>query len=141
MSYFPGLRGSEDPRYAKAKSELVKKLSSDLKSVNIKKVNLESMRGWISKKLVEMVEIEDEILFDFVMNTLEEIDILEAGEIQVLLTPFMGTAKLSKFVSELWPILESSAASKDGISDELREEFEKFLTSQRIHSSHSKLRN
>lgn len=88
-------------------------------------MNLEVLRPWIDRKLVEIVELEDEIVSGLIISELEKAD--EKGpnpkklEITLegifeLMKGFLGI-KTRQFVHELWKILLEAQTSENGVVD------------------------
>lgn len=109
-TFLPGVKGG-DIRYERRQAKLAQSLST-LPRLTMSGVVIDSLRGWIEGRLAELVGINDEVLLDFVMNTLEEKQTIEAGELRVLLIPFMGEEHSDTFVKELWDWV--GKAHKDG---------------------------
>jgi serine/arginine repetitive matrix protein 1 len=124
-TFLPGVKGG-DFRYERQQAKLSQSLSSTLARLPLAGVVLPSLRGWIDRRLAELVGIADEVLLELVINTLEELDTAEAGEMRLLLTPFMGNGNAEIFVKELWRWI-IKAKEDGGIPTEFAEEYKKAL--------------
>ncbi|PJF19125.1 hypothetical protein PSACC_01045 [Paramicrosporidium saccamoebae] len=123
-TFLPGVK-SGDVRYERQQAKLSKSLST-LTRLSLVGVVLPSLRGWMDRRLSELVGISDEVLLELVINTLAERETVEAGDLRVLLTPFMGADHAEKFVFELWGWV-GKAKQNGGIPIELEEEYKKVL--------------
>lgn len=125
-TFVPGVKG-EDFRYERAQARLVQSLSQ-LPRVSLRPIKVEALHPWISRRLTELVGIQDEVLEEFVFNTLAERqqENVEAGEMLLLLVPFMGKEAAETFVGELWSWIERAQASPEGVPAELWDDYEGY---------------
>ena len=114
--FIPGVKGGTDIKYEKEQAKLVQSLTI-LPRISLTNVTVAAFRSWIEARLTELVGFDDEILVGIVLNTLEGQEKVEAGEIILLLAPFMGKGNAQKFVQELWKWIEE-AKSTGGIPPE-----------------------
>eukprot|EP01031_Cornospumella_fuschlensis_P025138 gene25138-30358_t len=77
-SGFRGTSVDQDGRWGKAEEKLLQQMEKEGKfapilntKVNLKKVNLSVISKWITKRITEIVEMEDEILIGTIINTLQ----------------------------------------------------------------------
>ncbi|KAI9366524.1 PWI domain-containing protein, partial [Pilaira anomala] len=81
--------------------------------VDMKKVNLDVIKPWISNRITELLGLEDEVVIDYTCSLLEEKD-QDPKRMQINLTGFLeGNTK--KFITELWNLLLSAQSSVGGI--------------------------
>uniref|UniRef100_A0A095C979 Serine/arginine repetitive matrix protein 1 n=1 Tax=Schistosoma haematobium TaxID=6185 RepID=A0A095C979_SCHHA len=104
------------------------------------KINLESIRPWIVKRITELLNFEDEVVCDYIFNQLEERH-PDPKEIQINITGFLNSKNARVFLSELWDLLLSAMQTPDGVpaafleakKEEIakRQEDEKFVLEMR----------
>merc|ERR1711991_939068 len=82
------------------------------KKVNCRKLNLAQVRRFVTSVLLEKLDVQDDLVVDFVQNMIEEAgrnDIvpkpLNALEVATNLTGFIGDDKSITFLEHLWPFL------------------------------------
>ncbi|VEL31241.1 unnamed protein product [Protopolystoma xenopodis] len=65
----------KDARFADKKKKLMKsmKFGDNLeRKIDMTKINLETLRPWIVKRITELLSFEDEVVCDYIFNQLEE---------------------------------------------------------------------
>lgn len=124
-TFLPGVR-SGDVRYERQQAKLAQSLAR-LPRMPLGGINLDALRPWIARRLTELVGIDDEVLTDFFWNTLEAQEEADAGEVQLLLTQFMGKSNAETFAKELWGWLAKAKEAADGIPEELRSEYQRLV--------------
>eukprot|EP00808_Paulinella_micropora_P006832 g75369.t1 len=130
--FYRGTTHDQDNRFG----DKNKKLKSQLKfppeyavQVDIKKVQLDVLKPWITQRVTELLGIEDEVVVSMVFNLLE-VDKVDPQDLQIQLTGFMArSAKL--FVLELWKLLISASRNPSGIPDEMLQKKKQELLSNR----------
>ena len=138
------LRGTtydQDPRYKDKESKLLSSTSWPLEysiPVDIKKVNLDSIKSWITKQTTDFLGVEDEILDSLIISSLESPDLCPK-KLQILITGFLEK-NTEKFVLKLWRLLISAQNNQLGIPqqiiDERRQELlQKKRELERIHET------
>jgi len=86
--------------------------------VNIKKVNLEVIKPWITKRVTELLGgVEDEVLIGMIFSYLEDTGI-RPKEMMINLLSFLEK-NTSLFMKELWSMLISAQESADGVPMQL----------------------
>mmetsp|Transcript_62996 Transcript_62996/g.150050 ORF Transcript_62996/g.150050 Transcript_62996/m.150050 type:complete len:199 (-) Transcript_62996:111-707(-) len=108
--------------------KLIKKLEKEgqfpphfKQSVDMKKVSMDVMKPWISKRIMELLGDEDDIVVEFCIGHLT--DSAESGtaidpkKLQVEMSGFLET-KAQAFCSELWKYLLSAQQSPVGVPKE-----------------------
>ncbi|EEB07757.1 splicing coactivator SRRM1 [Schizosaccharomyces japonicus yFS275] len=101
---------------------------------DMKRVNLEVLKPWIAKRIVELIGFEDEVVIDFVYSMLEEAaeeaaksddpsqtHTLDPRKLQLNLTGFLES-NAPKFVEELWELILSASKNEYGIPQKMIEE-------------------
>ncbi|KAI7906117.1 PWI domain-containing protein [Cokeromyces recurvatus] len=114
--FFKGTSADQDSRFSNKEKKLLKSMSFPPEfdqKVDIKKVNLDVIKPWISNKITELLGLEDEVVIDYTCSLLEEPD-LDPKRMQINLTGFLES-KTKDFLSELWNLLLSAQNSVGGI--------------------------
>jgi serine/arginine repetitive matrix protein 1 len=73
--FFKGTSTEQDRRFSDKESRLRKSMKFDPifeQKVDMRKVNLGVMRPWVTKKVVELVGFEDEVVVEYAMELLED---------------------------------------------------------------------
>nr|CAH8865848.1 unnamed protein product [Trichobilharzia regenti] len=115
--FFKGTSAEQDARFADKKKKLMKtmKFGENLsQKVDMSKINLESIRPWIVKRITELLNFEDEVVCDYIFNQLEDLH-PDPKEIQINITGFLNGKNARIFLSELWDLLLSAMQTPDGV--------------------------
>ncbi|KAI9138250.1 PWI domain-containing protein [Paraphysoderma sedebokerense] len=131
--FFKGSSSSQDARYGDKHKKLRKSMNFPPefnKKVNMKKVQIEVMRGWITKKIVELLGFEDEVLIEMILQYLNE-QHPDPKDMQINLTGFLENNTAS-FVKELWNLLLSAQETVGGIPKEFLEKKKEELLKKRV---------
>lgn len=89
--------------------------------MDIKKVNLQILKPWITKRVIELMGFEDEVVIEMTFNMLEDsIDGVDPRVMQINLTGFLED-NAPIFVLELWKLIQSAENSPMGIPPEFLE--------------------
>ncbi|KAF8882473.1 PWI domain-containing protein, partial [Infundibulicybe gibba] len=104
-------------------SEFEKKvLLHALVQVDMRKVNLNVIRPWIAKKVVELVGFEDEVVVEYAMGLLEDQQPTpDPKKMQINLTGFL-TTKTPSFMLALWRLLLEAQDDITGVPRTFLEE-------------------
>ncbi|KAK4047747.1 hypothetical protein OIV83_005255 [Microbotryomycetes sp. JL201] len=127
----PGVSSEQDRRFKDKEALAIKKgvfpPSFDTK-VDMRKVELAVMKPWIAKKVVELLEFEDEVLIEYINSLLEDTDnpIVDAKKMQHALTGFLHK-KTPIFMQQLWDLLLSAQSNPLRVPTELLEEKKKEM--------------
>lgn len=81
------------------------------------KVKLDVLRPWINKKITEYLNIEDDVVVEFVYNQLEDKKFPCPKKMQINMTAFLDGKNARQFMDELWALLLSAQASESGIPE------------------------
>ncbi|KAH9956278.1 PWI domain-containing protein, partial [Russula dissimulans] len=136
--FFKGTSADQDRRFSDKELKLLKtiKFPSQCASslhhilrpnyvlqVDMRKVNLQVIRPWVAKKVVELVGLEDEVLVEYAMGLLEDESqpTPDPKKMQINLTGFL-TDSTPEFMVALWNLLIEAQASPAGIPRSFVEE-------------------
>uniref|UniRef100_UPI00358F8E77 serine/arginine repetitive matrix protein 1-like n=1 Tax=Myxine glutinosa TaxID=7769 RepID=UPI00358F8E77 len=115
---YRGVTADEDKRFSNKQKKLMKetKFAEGLeKKVDMSKVNLETIKPWITRKITQMLSFEDDIVIEFVFNQLDEKQHPDGRLMQINLTGLLTGKNARLFMGELWPRLLSAQKNTDGI--------------------------
>ncbi|KAL0067473.1 hypothetical protein AAF712_005461 [Marasmius tenuissimus] len=103
------------------------------KKVDMRKVNLNVIRPWIAKKVVELVGFEDEVVVEYAMGLLEDKSqsFPDPKKMQINLTGFL-TKDTPAFMSALWTLLLEAQSDITGVPRTFVEEKKEELRKARI---------
>ncbi|EKU20303.1 serine/arginine repetitive matrix protein 1 [Nannochloropsis gaditana CCMP526] len=114
--FFRGTTADQDARFGNAEKRLMKKMkfaSILSEKVDLRKVNMDVIKRWITDQLVEFLGFEEEVTIGLVINYLESDT--DAKKLQLQCTEFIGKNKASTFVTELWALLVDAQRNPSGI--------------------------
>ncbi|EGO03892.1 hypothetical protein SERLA73DRAFT_158340, partial [Serpula lacrymans var. lacrymans S7.3] len=123
----------QDRRFSDKELKLLKSMKFPAefdKKVDMRKVNVQVIRPWIAKKVVELVGLEDEVVVEYAMGLLEDPDqpTPDPKKMQINLTGFL-TNSTSSFMIALWNLLLEAQESPAGVPrtfvEEKKEEMRK----------------
>ncbi|KAJ2329243.1 Serine/arginine repetitive matrix protein 1, partial [Coemansia sp. RSA 2681] len=120
-AFFRGTSLAQDQRFGDATQKLISqtKFNSILKKrIDMTKINMEVIKPWISRKINELLGIEDEVLFEYTVNMLQESDNPDGKGMQINLTGFLEF-KTEEFMQSLWTILLEAQKGPGGIPESL----------------------
>ncbi|KAF8342866.1 PWI domain-containing protein [Cantharellus anzutake] len=117
--FFKGTSLEQDRRFSDKESRLLKSMKFDPvfeQRVDMRKVNLGVMRPWITKKVVDLVGFEDEVVVEYAMELLEDKSnpTPDPKVMQINLTGFLEQ-KTPAFMKALWELLLSAQESIGGV--------------------------
>ncbi|ORX72378.1 PWI domain-containing protein [Linderina pennispora] len=119
--FFRGTNIDQDLRFGDASKKLMKDMGfSDLlkRKVDMSKVNMDVIKPWIATTVNELLGVEDEVLFEYVVNLLGESNSPDPKAIQVNLTGFLES-KTQGFMQDLWSLLLEAQDCTGGIPESL----------------------
>lgn len=103
--------------------------------VDLTRVSLPRMRGWVEKKVEAILGDEDEIVSEYCVAQLEAYDPIERTvdprEIQINLEGFLGEEGAALFMHELWKLLLSAQDSPSGVPQSLLDEEKRQIEAQK----------
>uniref|UniRef100_A0A0A9W5W4 Serine/arginine repetitive matrix protein 1 n=1 Tax=Lygus hesperus TaxID=30085 RepID=A0A0A9W5W4_LYGHE len=144
---YTGTTAEQDNRFSDKEKKLMKvmKFGDALtKRVDMTRVKLDTIKPWISKKITELLGMEDDVVVEFVFNQLEDEKFPDPKKMQINLTGFLNGKNARVFMTDLWELLLSAQESPSGIPDVLmemkKEEIKKRMEEQeRMHEISKKL--
>ncbi|KAJ3190803.1 Serine/arginine repetitive matrix protein 1 [Irineochytrium annulatum] len=113
----------QDSRFADKQKKLMKSMNFPKvynSKVDMKKVKLEAMKPWITKKVVEIVGLDDDLVVGYVFELLEA-EKVDPKDLHINLTGFLE-GKTQMFVEQLWILLLSAQSSPYGIPQQFLDE-------------------
>ncbi|KFD52912.1 hypothetical protein M513_06222, partial [Trichuris suis] len=122
--FLKGTTAEQDNRFSDKQKKLLKTLQFPpefAQKVDMKKVNLDTIKSWITERINTILESEDEILENFVFNQLE-CETPDPRHMQINLTGFLNAKKAREFMTELWTMLVSAQEAPDGVPPVLVEQ-------------------
>ncbi|KAJ2718813.1 Serine/arginine repetitive matrix protein 1 [Coemansia sp. Benny D115] len=117
--FFRGTNIEQDQRFGDASKKLRDQMSFSSvlkKRVDLGKVNMEVIKPWISNEIINILGIEDEVLFEYIVNMLDESNTPDPKTMQVNLTGFLE-GKTQGFMQSLWEVLLEAQESPTGIPE------------------------
>ncbi|KAL6074806.1 PWI domain-containing protein [Balamuthia mandrillaris] len=121
--FFRGTSAEQDSRFSDKTKKYIKSTDFppefDIK-VNLSRVSLEAMKPWITARVTQLLNFEDELLINFVVGLLEQTTTPNPKEIQHHLEGFLEK-DAAIFTKELWNLLLSAQSSPTGIPAEFLE--------------------
>lgn len=81
--------------------------------VDLKKVNMDVIKKWITEQVTDLLQVEDEVTTMIIINSLEQE--CDPKRLQVMVTEFLGKRKAGVFIEELWTLLTDAQANPAGI--------------------------
>ncbi|CAH8587513.1 unnamed protein product [Dicrocoelium dendriticum] len=115
--FFKGTSAEQDARFADKKKKLMKtmKFGDNLsQKVDMARINLDCIRPWVTNRVTELLNFEDEVVCNYVLNQLEERH-PDPKEIQINITGFLNSKNARIFLTELWDLLLSAMDNPDGV--------------------------
>ncbi|KAH7102344.1 PWI domain-containing protein [Auriculariales sp. MPI-PUGE-AT-0066] len=141
--FFKGTSSEQDTRFSDKQKKLLKSLKfppefdkkaralqrmrhalTEYVQVDLRKVNLQVIRPWVTKKVVEFVGFEDEVVIEYAIGLLEDTKNQphpDPKDMQVNLTGFL-TSSTAPFMQQLWELLLEAQDSPAGIPRSFVEE-------------------
>lgn len=123
--FFRGTSAEQDNRFTDKQKKLLKQLRFHdvlTKRVDMTKVNLNTIKPWITKRITQFLGMEDEVVVEFVFNQLEADKHPDPRMMQINLTGFLNGKNARDFMGDLWTLLLSAQETVGGIPAEILEE-------------------
>ncbi|CAN7938755.1 unnamed protein product [Ixodes hexagonus] len=123
--FFRGTSAEQDNRFTDKQKKLLKQLKFHdvlTKRVDMNKVNLDTIKPWITRKITDFLGMEDEVVVEFVFNQLEAEKHPDPRMMQINLTGFLNGKNARDFMGDLWTLLLSAQESVGGIPAEFLEQ-------------------
>ena len=83
--------------------------------VDMSKVNLDTIKPWITTRVNQLLGIDDDVVVEFVFNLLENTQFPDPKDMQMNLTGFLNGKNARIFMQELWDLLTSAQENIGGI--------------------------
>uniref|UniRef100_A0A8C9KP43 Serine/arginine repetitive matrix protein 1 n=1 Tax=Panthera tigris altaica TaxID=74533 RepID=A0A8C9KP43_PANTA len=112
-----GTSAEKDSRVSNKQKKLLKQLKFAAcleKKVDMSKVNLEVIKPWVTKRVIEIRGFEDDVVIEFIFNELEVKNPV-SKIMQINLTGLLNGKNAREFMGELWPQLLSARENIAGI--------------------------
>ncbi|KXS20168.1 PWI domain-containing protein [Gonapodya prolifera JEL478] len=113
--YFKGTSADQDTRFGDKQKKLLKSMNFPSifnTKVQMKNVQVNALKPWITKRIIEILGFEDDVVITFIFEYLAE-PIPDPKMMQINLTGFLES-NTAKFMEELWGLLVS-AQEKDNM--------------------------
>ncbi|KAK9828205.1 hypothetical protein WJX74_003209 [Apatococcus lobatus] len=114
---FRGVSAHQDVRFSDKERKLLKsgKFPAEYSlPVDRKKINWEVMKQWITRRVTELLGIEDEILVLFIIEECQNSQDFDPKKLQIRFTSFLEK-NTTLFMKELWSLLASATTTDSGI--------------------------
>ncbi|ORZ27153.1 PWI domain-containing protein [Lobosporangium transversale] len=114
--FFKGTSAEQDARFSDKQKKLLRSMHFPPEfnqKIDMKKVNLKVIKGWMAQRINQLLGIEDEVVIEYAFGMLEE-DSPDPKTIQINLQGFLDKNS-QVFVLELWKLLISAQNSLGGI--------------------------
>ena len=79
------------------------------------KVNLDTIKPWITTRVNQLLGVDDDVVVEFVFNLLENTQFPDPKDMQINLTGFLNGKNARIFMQELWGLLASAQENIGGI--------------------------
>ncbi|KLU87722.1 hypothetical protein MAPG_06715 [Magnaporthiopsis poae ATCC 64411] len=99
--------------------------------VDMRKVNLQVMKKWITGRISEILGNEDDVVIELCSNLIEDNRFPDIKSIQIQLTGFLDK-DTPTFCKELWNLCLSAQASPQGVPKELLEAKKRELLQEKV---------
>ncbi|KAG0311559.1 hypothetical protein BGZ99_010078 [Dissophora globulifera] len=132
--FFKGTSADQDARFSDKQKKLLRSMhfpSEFNQKIDMKKVNLKVIKGWMAQRISQFLGIEDEVVVEYASGMLEE-DSPDPKMMQINLQGFLERNSQA-FVLELWKLLISAQKSLGGIPQQFLDQTkEELLQAKRL---------
>ncbi|KAG0253338.1 hypothetical protein BG011_006423 [Mortierella polycephala] len=114
--FFKGTSADQDTRFSDKQKKLLRSMNFPPEfnqKIDMKKVNLKVIKGWMAQRVNQLLGIEDEVVVEYAFGMLEEPS-PDPKTMQINLQGFLDKNS-QVFVLELWKLLLSAQNSLGGI--------------------------
>ena len=121
ISLSQGTSSDQDNRFSDKEKKLLKTMKFEdnlVKKVDMSKVKMDVLKPWITKRIYEMLKMEDDVVVEFIFNQLKE-KFPDPRKMQINLTGLLSGKHARMFMGELWAMLDSAQNSEIEIPTEL----------------------
>ncbi len=120
--FFRGTTADQDNRFSDKEKKLLKQMKFEEPLLTTKiewsKVRMDVIKPWITKRIAQLLGMEDDVVTEFIFNQLDEEDV-DPRKMQINLTGFLNGKNARVFMGELWRMLDAAQKSDRGIPQEL----------------------
>jgi len=138
--FFRGTSADQDVRFANKEKKFLSQMKVPVEyatKVDMKKVQLEVIKPWISQQITKLLGFEDEVLIAYVFGLLEEKQFPDPKILHVNITGFLEQ-DASEFCRELWKLLISAQNSIGGIPPQFLAKKKNDILSRKVESDRIK---
>ncbi|KAG0065282.1 hypothetical protein BGZ93_007737 [Podila epicladia] len=132
--FFKGTSAGQDTRFSDKHQKLMRSMKFPKvysQKVDMKKVSMEVIRGWMVRRIRELLGIDDEVVIEYALGMLQE-EVPDPKSMQINLQGFLDKNS-QVFVLELWKLLLDAQTSLGGIPRVFIEEKKAELLSSRAN--------
>jgi len=121
---YRGTTVEQDPRFANKEKRMLKAMSKEFppefsQKADLSRVKWASIRPWITRRVTELLGgVEDEILLNFIFESVEGKKTLDPRMLQISLMGFLEK-NTGTFCKELWALLLDASSSRSGVPEAL----------------------
>ncbi|VDP93424.1 unnamed protein product [Echinostoma caproni] len=131
--FFKGTSAEQDARFSDKKKKLMKTMKFGENLSQKVNFNLDCIKPWIIRRITELLNFEDEVVWDYVLNQLDE-RYPDPKEIQINITGFLNSKNARIFLSELWDLLLSAMQNPEGVPAALVEAKKAEIANRQVRS-------
>ena len=96
------------------------------------KVNLNTIKPWITTRVNQLLGIDDDVVVEFVFNLLENTQFPDPKDMQMNLTGFLNGKNTRIFMQELWDLLASAQENIGGIPSIFLEQKKEVIRQNKV---------
>ncbi|KAF9986622.1 hypothetical protein BGZ65_006894 [Modicella reniformis] len=126
--FFKGTSADQDARFSDKQKKLLRSMHFPPEfnqKIDMKKVNLSVMKGWMVQRVNQLLGIDDEVVVEYAFGMLEE-ESPDPKTMQINLQGFLDK-NAQVFVLELWKLLLSAQNSLGGIPQQFLDQTKEDL--------------
>ena len=101
------------------------------------KVNLDTIKPWITTRVNQLLGVDDDVVVEFVFNLLENTQFPDPKDMQINLTGFLNGKNARIFMQELWGLLASAQENIGGIPAVFLEQKKEEIRQKKVGLSHT----
>ncbi|KAI7816509.1 PWI domain-containing protein [Gamsiella multidivaricata] len=134
--FFKGTSADQDARFSDKQKKLLRSMnfpSEFSQKVDMKKVNMKVIKGWMAQRVSQLLGIEDEVVVEYAFGMLEE-PLPDPKMMQINLQGFLDKNS-QVFMLELWKLLLSAQNSLGGIPQQFLDQTKEELLQAKVPSS------
>ncbi|KAG0199756.1 hypothetical protein BGX28_007018, partial [Mortierella sp. GBA30] len=126
--FFKGTSADQDTRFSDKQKKLLRSMHFPPEfnqKIDMKKVNLKVIKGWMAQRVSQLLQIEDDVVVEYAFGMLEEPS-PDPKTMQINLQGFLDKNS-QLFVLELWKLLISAQSSLGGIPQQFLDQTKEEL--------------